>query len=133
MRYGHELGQHRSAKDGVVGGAEVRDLEGQIFHTEVLLCAEGDWQAYMTYVVCSLAGHNPVEWFVAGGHLVEVELHLSERLCEDDVQAAAPINEGLRQECPIDYGVNDQRVGPGVRYVDLMIFPGESDWELLPT
>jgi hypothetical protein len=29
---------------------------------------------------------------VAGGHLVEVEVHLSERLCEDDVQAATPIN-----------------------------------------
>jgi hypothetical protein len=27
MRFGHELGQHRSAEDGVVGGAEVRDLE----------------------------------------------------------------------------------------------------------
>jgi hypothetical protein len=27
MRFGHELGQHRSAEDGVVGGAEVRVLE----------------------------------------------------------------------------------------------------------
>jgi hypothetical protein len=55
------------------------------------------------------------------------------RLCEDDVQAVAPINEGLREERPVDYGVNDQRVGPWVRYVDPMIFPRESDWELRPT
>jgi hypothetical protein len=27
MRYGHELGEHRSPEDGMVGGAEVRDLE----------------------------------------------------------------------------------------------------------
>jgi hypothetical protein len=27
MRYGHELGQHRSGEDGVVGGAEVRSLK----------------------------------------------------------------------------------------------------------
>jgi hypothetical protein len=78
----------------------------------------------------SLAGHDPEEGFVAGGYLVEVEVHLSYRLCKDDVQVAAPINEGLRQEGPIDYGVNNQRVGPGVRNMDLMIFPGESDWEL---
>jgi hypothetical protein len=55
------------------------------------------------------------------------------RLCEDDVQAVAPINEGLREEHPVDYGVNDQRVGPWVRYVDPMIFPRENDWELRPT
>jgi hypothetical protein len=28
---------------------------------------------------------RPVEGFIAGGHLVEVEVHLSELLCEDDV------------------------------------------------
>jgi hypothetical protein len=78
----------------------------------------------------TLPGTTPVEGLIAGSHFVEVEVHLSERFCEDDVQAAAPINEGLRQECPVDYGVNDQRVGPGVWYVDPMIFPGESDWEL---
>jgi hypothetical protein len=27
MRYGHELGEHRSAEDGVVRGAEVHDLK----------------------------------------------------------------------------------------------------------
>jgi hypothetical protein len=27
MRYGHDLGQHRSAEDGVIRGAEVRDLK----------------------------------------------------------------------------------------------------------
>jgi hypothetical protein len=26
MRYGHELGQHRSTEDGVVRGVEVRNL-----------------------------------------------------------------------------------------------------------
>jgi hypothetical protein len=36
-------------------------------------------------------------------------------------------------KCPVDYGVNDQRVGLGVWYVDPMIFPGESGWELRPT
>jgi hypothetical protein len=64
-------------------------------------------------VVCSLARHDPIEGLVAGGHFVEVKVHLLERLCEDDVQAATRINEGLRQERPADYGVNDQRVGPG--------------------
>jgi hypothetical protein len=50
----------------------------------------------MSYGVCSLAGHNPVEGFIEGGNLVEVEVHPSERLCEDDVQTATTINEGLR-------------------------------------
>jgi hypothetical protein len=51
----------------------------------------------MTYGVCSLSGHNLVEGFVTGSHLAEVELHLAQRLCEDDVYAAASVNEGLRQ------------------------------------
>jgi hypothetical protein len=40
---------------------------------------------------------------------------------------------GLRQEGPVDYGVNDQRVSPGVRDVSPMTFLGESDWEFEPT
>jgi hypothetical protein len=43
------------------------------------------------------------------------------------ILVAAPINEGLRQPGPIDYGVDDQRVGLGVRDLNPMIFPGESD------
>jgi hypothetical protein len=43
MRYDHELGEHRSPEDGVVGGAEVRDLEREVLCAEILLCAEGDW------------------------------------------------------------------------------------------
>jgi hypothetical protein len=54
-----------------------------------------------------LAGHNLVEGFITSGHLVEVKVHLSEHLYEDDVQAAAPINECLRKECPIYYGFSD--------------------------
>jgi hypothetical protein len=42
MRYGHELGQHRSTEDGMIAGAEVRDLERQVLRVEVLLCAESD-------------------------------------------------------------------------------------------
>jgi hypothetical protein len=42
MRYGHELGEHRSPEDGVLRRAEVRDLERQIFRAEVILCAKGD-------------------------------------------------------------------------------------------
>jgi hypothetical protein len=77
MRYGHELGNHRSAEDGVVRGAEVRDLERQVLCAEVLHCAEGDRQAYMTYGVRSLAGHDPVRGFIACSHLVEVKVYLS--------------------------------------------------------
>jgi hypothetical protein len=47
-------------------------------------------------------------------------------MCEDDIQTATPVDKGLRQEGPVDYGVDDQRVGPGVRDVDPMIFPRES-------
>jgi hypothetical protein len=39
------------------------------------------------------------------------------------------MDKGLRQEGPVDYGVDDQRVRPGVRDVNPMIFPEESDWE----
>jgi hypothetical protein len=42
MRDGHELGQHRSTEDGMVGGAEVRDLERQVLRAEVVLFAKGD-------------------------------------------------------------------------------------------
>jgi hypothetical protein len=64
---------------------ERKSATSNVLCTEVLLCAEGDWQAYTTYGVCSLAGHNPVEGFITGSHLAEVELHLAQRLCEDDV------------------------------------------------
>jgi hypothetical protein len=133
MGYGHELSQHRSAKDGMVGGAEVRDLERQVLRTEVLLCAKGDRKAYTTYGVHSLAGHDPVVGFIVGSHLVQVEVHLSESLFEDDVQAAAPFDEGLRQKRAIHYGIDDQRVGLGVRYVHPMVFRRESDWVFRPT
>jgi hypothetical protein len=113
LRYGHEFVQHRSDEDGLVRGAEVCNLKREVLCAEVLLCAEGDRQAYTTYGVHNFAADDPVEGLIVGIHLVEVEVHLSERFCEDDVQAAAPINEGLRQECPVDFGVNDQRVGPG--------------------
>jgi hypothetical protein len=56
-----------------------------VLYTEVLLCAEGDRQAYTTYGVCSFAGHDPVEGFITSGHLAEVELHLAQHLREDDV------------------------------------------------
>jgi hypothetical protein len=36
--YGHELGQHTSTKDGMVGGAEVRDLERHVFSESFPLC-----------------------------------------------------------------------------------------------
>jgi hypothetical protein len=55
----------------------VHDLEGEVLCAEVLLCAEGDRQAYTIYGVRSLAGHNPVEGLVAGSHLVQVDVHLS--------------------------------------------------------
>jgi hypothetical protein len=80
----------------VVGGVEVHDLEHQVLRTEVLLCAKDDRQTYTTYGVCNLAWHDPLEGFVAGGHLVEVEVHLSKCHCEDDVQAVASIDEGVR-------------------------------------
>jgi hypothetical protein len=51
MRYSHELGEHRSAEDGMVRGAEVRDLKCLVLRAELLLCAEGDRQAYTTYGV----------------------------------------------------------------------------------
>jgi hypothetical protein len=81
----------------------------------------------MSYGVRSLTGHDPIEGLIASGHLVEVELYLAQCLCEDDIQAAAPIDKGLRQEGPVDHGVNDQRVSSEVRDVNPMIFPGESD------
>jgi hypothetical protein len=80
----------------------------------------------------AFAGHNPVEGFVTSSHLAEVELHHAQCLCEDDVQAATSINEGLMQPGPIDYGVDDQRISSRVGDVDPMIFPGESDWEFRP-
>jgi hypothetical protein len=43
--YLHELGDGRSAKDGVVGGLEVRDLELDVLGTVVVpRRPEGDWQ-----------------------------------------------------------------------------------------
>jgi hypothetical protein len=42
MRYGHEVGEHRSSEDGMVGGAKVHDLDRQVLRAKVLLCAEGD-------------------------------------------------------------------------------------------
>jgi hypothetical protein len=44
-----------------------------------------DRQAYTTYGVRSLAGHNPVEGFITSDHLGEVELHLGQCFYEDDV------------------------------------------------
>jgi hypothetical protein len=117
----------------MVGGAEVRDLERQVLRAEVVLFAKGDRQAYTTYGVCSLAKYDPVEGFVASGHLGEVEFHLLQHFGEDDVQTVAPVDEGLRQEGVVHYGVDYQWVGPRVWYVYPMVFPGESDGILRPT
>jgi hypothetical protein len=76
MRYGHELGQHRSAEDDVVRGAELCNFKCYVLRAEVLLCSKGDRQANMTYGVRSLAGHDPIEGLIACSHLVEVEVHL---------------------------------------------------------
>jgi hypothetical protein len=59
----------------------------------------------MTYGVCSLAGYDPVEGFVASSHLVEVEVHLSQRLCEDDVKATAPVDDVLGRNAPSTMGL----------------------------
>jgi hypothetical protein len=93
---GHELGQHRSTEDGMVGGVEICDLIRQVLRAEVVLFAESHRQTYTTYGVCSLAEYDPVEGLVTRGHLGEVEFHLLQCFGEDDVQAAAPIDEGLR-------------------------------------
>jgi hypothetical protein len=61
----------------VVRGADVCDLEHQVLRAEVLLCAKGDWQAYTTYAVRSLAGLDPVEGFVTGSYLMSKSIFLS--------------------------------------------------------
>jgi hypothetical protein len=82
----------------------------------------------MTYGVCSLAGHDPVEGLIAGRHLVKsksilrsVSVKMMFRLLPSSMRV------------PVNYWIDDQRVGPGVRDVYPMIFPGESDRELRPT
>jgi hypothetical protein len=92
---GHEFGQHRSTEDGMVGGAEARDLERQVLRAKAILFVESDMQAYTTYEVCSLAEYDHVERFIASSHLRDVE-KLLQHFSEDDVQAAAPVDEGLR-------------------------------------
>ena len=45
MGYYHELGDSRSAEDGMVGGLEVRDLELDVLGTIVVpRFPEGNWQ-----------------------------------------------------------------------------------------
>jgi hypothetical protein len=46
--------------------------------------------------------------------------------------AIQSFNEGFRQPGPVDYGVDDQPIGSGVRDVNPMTFPGESDCEFRP-
>ena len=116
----------------MVGGGEVRDLKCQILHAVVLEGAEGNRQADMTQGVGHLAEYNPVEGFVTGCHLGEVKLHLLQGLCEYDVQAAPSVDEGFRQQSTVKRGIDDQRVGPKVWYMNPMIFPGEGYGVLRP-
>jgi len=63
-----------------------------------------------TYGVSPLAGHDPVEGLVTGLHLAEVEAHLPKCGGEDDIQAAAAVNQHLGQQGLVDGGRDDRRV-----------------------
>jgi hypothetical protein len=56
VRYSHELGQSRSAKDGMVSRFEVGHFELDVLHAVVVFGPKGNWQDHPTDGVAAFPG-----------------------------------------------------------------------------
>ena len=105
----HELGEGGVAEDGVVGQADVRDIEVDQLGALVGLRAKGDREPHLPRRGCEALCH-PREG--PGGHEPLVgHLKLLEGLDRDDVEACTPINERLGDCNVVDGGGANQRDG----------------------
>jgi hypothetical protein len=91
----------------MVGRFEVNDLEAKVLRAEILLNAECDQSGDPKQVVGHLARHDSKEGLVALCQPLEVEIHLLQGVDEDDVETASSVDEGLREQGALDYGLDD--------------------------
>ena len=73
MGHGHELGESFSAKDGLVGGAEVCHEEVHVLSTEVVGGAKLDWQGDLPQRLGRSTRYNPLEWRINRDKIVLCE------------------------------------------------------------
>ena len=105
MRDGHELREGGVAEDGVVGQANVRDVEVDELAAVVLLRAKGDSELDLPQRLDGSAGDSREG---PGGHEPLVgHLKCLESLDGNDVQACTPIDERLGDGDVVDGGGAD--------------------------
>jgi hypothetical protein len=75
--YGHEHGQSRCSKDGMVRRFKACHLELDVLHTVVFLDPKGNWQSHLAYWCTQVPCDDAVEWRFAGDeHVGDVQPHL---------------------------------------------------------
>jgi hypothetical protein len=111
----------------VVRRLEVCDLEVEILRAEVLVSAERHRKGDPTYGVGHLAGDDVEEGLITCRQPLEVEVHLLQGVDEDNSEPTSAIDEGLREQGTLNYGLDDKWVRPGIWDVDLVISLGKRD------
>ena len=77
MGHDHELGESKSAKDGMVGGVEVCHEEVHVLSPEVVSGAKLDWQGDLSQRLGRSAKYNIPEWRINRDKIVLCEASLS--------------------------------------------------------
>jgi len=100
------------AKEGVVDPREVDDLEGEEFLAEVVRLTEGDVEPDAPEGDNFLPRHGPIEWCVVGAYAARKDAQHVEGAKVEDVEAAAPIHQDLREAHGALGSVDHERVAP---------------------
>jgi hypothetical protein len=93
---------------------DLKNLEAEILRAKVFLRAKCHWEGDPTHGVGSLVKDDAKEGLVACRQPLEVEVHLLQGVDEDNVEPTSPVDEGLREQGALDYGLDDKRVGPRI-------------------
>ena len=104
----HELGQSRSAEDGMIGSLEVGNLELDVLGAVALFSPDGNWQNHLSEGYSRIAWDDAIERRVGlGEHASNIEAHRLQSLGEQSIESAATVNEYFGELRAYDYRVQD--------------------------
>jgi hypothetical protein len=100
----------------------------------VLPRAEGDWKDYRTKWVHRVTWDDAIEGgFARNQHVREVQTHLPQSACEDEVETTPTADEHLGELDLCHHWTQDQEELAGLREARPLIITGERDGDLRPT
>jgi hypothetical protein len=110
MQHCHEFGECRTAQYGMIRRFDVSNFKFNELGAVVLPCAEGDWKNHHAKWVRHITWDNAVERkFAWNQHIREVQTHLSQSACEDEVETTPTVNEHLGEPDFCHHQTQDQR------------------------